>query len=518
VSAATGHRPIVLRGGLVRTLDPGEATAQALVVAGTQIVAVLSDANDAPANAQVVDVEGGCIVPGFTDSHVHLPSWALARHGPNLRGAPNLDGALDIVAAWLKRDAGAGALRGRGWRDELWPPDSRPTRSALDALATDRPVVLKSQDSHSLWLNSAALALADGDLETPGGIVERGSGGEPTGILREEAAARYEARFPPTFEEALGALRLALPRLADAGVVAVHDKDGHRGALRLFSTLEREDELPLRVWQSLPGDRFEAMLGAAGPPARRAAALRPSVRVGYVKVFMDGTLGSRTARLLDGTGVEVTSKERLAEIIRRAAMHRLPVAAHAIGDRAVRDALDVFESTQTFWRGLRPRIEHAQCVDPSDVPRFAQLGVTASIQFSHATSDRDLADRIWGARASHSYPFRSLLDAGARLVAGSDAPCEEISPLAGMRAAVLRTGDDGRPPWRAEQSTEAADALAAFTREPAWLEHADGVRGRLAKGFAADLVVLDRDPIDHSGDARVRGTMLAGRWIKELDS
>jgi predicted amidohydrolase YtcJ len=514
---AQGERPIALRGGLVRTLDPGQGAAQALVIDGPQILAVLSDANDVPANARVVDIEGGCIVPGFTDAHVHLPSWALARHGPNLRGARDLGGALEIVSAWLKRDRGSGPIRGRGWSDELWPPDSRPTRSSLDALAADRPLMLKSHDSRSLWLNSAALALANGDLETPGGIVERVDG-EPTGILREEAVGRYEARFPPTFEEALDALREALPRVAEAGVVAVHDKDGHRRALELFGALEREEELPLRVWQSLPGDRFAAMLEGTGRPASRGASLRPSVRVGYVKVFMDGTLGSRTARLLDGTGLEVTSKDGLAKIIRRAAIHRLPVAAHAIGDRAVRDTLDAFESTQAYWRGLRPRIEHAQCVDPADVPRFAEIGVTASVQFTHATSDRDLADTIWGARAGHSYPYRSLLRAGARLAAGSDAPYEEIDPLAGIRAAVRRTGDDRRPPWRPEESIDPSDALAAFTREPAWLEHADGVRGRLAPGFAADLVVLDQDPLDHRGDARVRGTMLAGRWTKELDS
>ena len=166
----------------------------------------------------------------------------------------------------------------------------------------------------------------------------------------------------------------------------------------------------------------------------------------YVKAFMDGTLGSRTARLLDGTGVEITSSSTLAGIVRAAARRGLPVAVHAIGDRANREALDAFAATRTIWRplGLRHRIEHAQCVHPDDVPRFAQLGVTASVQFTHATSDRDVADRLWGERAAHAYPYRSLLEAGARLAGGSDAPIEELDPLAGLRAAVLRTDPSAR--------------------------------------------------------------------------
>jgi len=233
-----------------------------------------------------------------------------------------------------------------------------------------------------------------------------------------------------------------------------------------------------------------------------------------VKAFMDGTLGSRTARLLDGTGVQITGSEELAELIRRAAAHDLPLAVHAIGDRANRDALDAFEATRADWapKGLRPRIEHAQCVHPDDQPRFAALGVTASVQFTHATSDRDVADRLWGERADHAYPYRSLRDGGAVLAGGSDAPIEALDPLAGLRAAVLRTDSD-RPPWRPEQALALDDALAAFTTAPAWLERAEASRGRLAPGLAADVVVLDRDPYEDLAGARVAATMLDGDWI-----
>jgi predicted amidohydrolase YtcJ len=483
---------VLLHGGTIRTLDTTRPVAGGLLLQGSTVAALLDDTDDAPAGVPRFDLEGGCALPGFTDAHVHFPAWALARRELSLLGATSLEEAVGRVGA--AAPAG-GWIRGGGWRDEHWGTD-RPSAAALDAVRADVPIAMRAHDHHSLWLNSAALALAEDDLETPGGVVERDEDGAPTGVLREEAAWRYEKRFPPTFDETLTAMRAALPAAAEAGVVAVHDKDGGRGAPALFGALRAEAALTLRVWQSLPADADD-LTGAD-----------------YVKAFMDGTLGSRTARLLDGTGVEITSTEGLAALIRRAAAHDLPLAVHAIGDRANRDALDAFEATHAEWapKGLRPRIEHAQCVHPDDVPRFAALGVTASVQFTHATSDRDVADRLWGERAAHAYPYRSLRAAGAVLAGGSDAPIEALDPLAGLRAAVLRT-DSERPPWRPEQAIGLHDALAAFTTAPAWLEHAEDRRGRLAPGLAADVVVLDRDPFEDLKGARVVATMLGGLWV-----
>jgi predicted amidohydrolase YtcJ len=228
---------------------------------------------------------------------------------------------------------------------------------------------------------------------------------------------------------------------------------------------------------------------------------------------MDGTLGSQTAWLLDGSGVQITSGEELAEIVRRAAAAGLPVAVHAIGDRANREALDAFEATRSLWAplGLRQRIEHAQLLAPEDVSRFASVGVAASVQFSHAPSDRDLADRFWAGTTSLGYAYRSLLDAGTVVANGSDAPIEELDPLAGIRAGVRRTIDD-RAPWKAEQALTVQEAFEATCLAPAWLAGDERRRGRLLPGFAADLVVLDRDPwLDL--DAEVVATMVAGRWV-----
>jgi predicted amidohydrolase YtcJ len=272
--------------------------------------------------------------------------------------------------------------------------------------------------------------------------------------------------------------------------------------------------LSLRVWESHPKDGLDALLSLP----MRSGFGDELLRLGYVKAFMDGTLGSQTARMLDGSGVEITSSGELAETIVRAAEHGFPVAVHAIGDRANRDALDAFEKTRSVWqaRGLRPRIEHAQLLADVDLPRFAELGVAASVQFSHAPSDRDLADRYWSGKTDCAYAYRSLWDSGAVVANGSDAPIEELDPWAGVCAGVLRTIDE-RPPWHPEQRVTLEQALLATCVNPAWLEGEERRRGKLLPGFLADLVVLDRDPFavepEELPEIQVVATMLGGRWV-----
>jgi predicted amidohydrolase YtcJ len=299
---------------------------------------------------------------------------------------------------------------------------------------------------------------------------------------------------------------------ASRGVVAIHDKDGWLGAFEVFERLLEDGDLDLRVWQSFPWDRLDE-LRALGLRSRFGSDM---LRLGYLKGFMDGTLGSATARLLDGSGVEISSREVLEDVVRRAAEAGWPVAVHAIGDGANRAALDAFEATRDVWqpRGLRQRIEHAQLLDDADVARFAQIGVAASVQFSHAPSDRDLAERLWEGRQG-AYAYRSLLDAGTLLLNGSDAPVEELDPLAGIVAGVLRTLDE-RPAWRPEQAVTLEEALHATCVAPARLEHAETRRGMLRPGMFADLVVLNRDPFacppDELPSLRVEATMVSGRW------
>ena len=310
-------------------------------------------------------------------------------------------------------------------------------------------------------------------------------------------------------------MREGLRVAAGRGVTAVHDKDGWLGAARFWQQLREQEALTLRVWQSLPHEHLDRR--------RRGRACRPGSATrtcgsGYLKAFMDGTLGSQTARMLDGSGVEITSGEQLADIVRRAAAAGWPVAVHAIGDLANREALDAFERTQEHWRpkGLRHRIEHAQCVALEDLPRFAALGVATSVQFSHAPSDRDLAERFWPEQLAGTYAFRTLVESGALVANGSDAPIEELDPWAGVCAGVLRTLDD-RPAWRPEQAVTVEQALHATIVAPAWLSGDERRRGKLLPGYFADLVVLDRDPLDairsELPEVAVVATMVGGRWV-----
>jgi predicted amidohydrolase YtcJ len=504
---------VILENGVVRTMEPSLPLARSLAIAGDRIVGGVGAHEPALPGPERVDLGGRCVVPGLTDSHVHFATWALAQGEVRLEGTRSLEEAVARVREALPGSSGAW-LRGRGWRSGDWSPPVEPTRHELDAIAPDRPVALMARDSHSVWLNSAALARANGDLQVPGGVVELDEGGEPTGVLREESCWHFRDRYiETTDDEYVDAMRSGMKLAASRGVTAVHDKDGWLGALRFWQRLADEDALILRVWQSLPAEKAEELAEVDV----RSGLGSPLLRLGYLKAFMDGTLGSQTARMLDGSGVEITSREGLEEHIRNGARAGFPIAVHAIGDLANRDALHAFEATRAEWEplGLRQRIEHAQLLAPEDVSRFAGLGVAASVQFSHAPSDRDLADRFWGGLESEPYAFRSLLESGAVLVNGSDAPIEELDPLLGIRAGALRTLDE-REAWRPEQALTVEQALHASTVAPAWLARDERRRGRLVPGQLADLVVLDCDPVacepEELAEVRVVATMLGGTW------
>jgi predicted amidohydrolase YtcJ len=506
---------VILDNGVIRTLDRSLPVARALAIAGERIAGAVGTHETALASPEVVDLGGRCVLPGFTDSHVHFPTWAVAQDEVRLEDTRTVDEAVARVRQALEGWAGGGWLRGRGWRSGDWSPAIDPTKELLDELAPDVPIALMARDSHSLWLNSAALARANGDLQVPGGVVELDAHGEPTGVLREESCWHFRDRYVEISDEEYVAAMRACMKLANSrGVVAVHDKDGWLGALRFWQRLAEHDGLTLRVWQSLPHEK----VGELESADVRSGLGDDFLRLGYLKAFMDGTLGSQTARLLDGSGVQITSREELEEIVRRGARAGFPVAVHAIGDLANREALDAFEATQDAWRplALRPRIEHAQLLADDDVARFGKLGVAASVQFTHATSDRDLAERFWGESAARAYRFRELLDSGALVANGSDAPIEELDPWLGVAAGVRRTWDE-RPSWHPEHAVTLDEALQATCVNPAWLSGDEHRRGKLLPGYLADLVVLDRDPyeveLDELPDVQVSATMVGGRWV-----
>jgi predicted amidohydrolase YtcJ len=471
---------MILTGGTIRTMDPERPVVDALAIEGGRILD--------RSRGERIDLAGRCVVPGFTDSHAHFATWALMRRRLRLEDCETLEEAVEKVGA--AAGSADGWLVGYGWRGAAWARE--PTSADLDAVVGDVPVALWSKDYHTLWLSSAA-------------------GGGP-GLLRESAAWEFRDRHMTLpVEEYVDAVLEAIPVAHARGVTAIHDKDGWLGALGLWQRVRARGALTLRVWQSLPYERLDELerLGLASGLGDEF------LRAGYLKLFMDGTLGSGTATMLSGGGIEITSRGELERIVRRAAGAGWPVAVHAIGDRANRDALDAFEATREEWqpRGLRQRIEHAQHVHPDDVARFGALGVAVSAQFSHAMSDREVVDRQLPGEEVRTYAFRSQWDGGAVVANGSDAPIEELDPLAGIVAGARRTFD-GRPPWRAHDALTVEEALRASTVNPAWLAGDEHRRGKLVPGHDADLVVLDRDPVtDDLAAARVVATMVAGRWV-----
>jgi predicted amidohydrolase YtcJ len=500
---------VILDNGTIRTLDPALPTAGALAIAGERVAGGVGTHETALASPDVVDLGGRCVIPGITDSHTHFPTWAAARRLIRLEDATSADDAAGRMAPGMAAVAPGRWFRAQGFRETNWP--APPTKEILDRVTGNVPAAVISKDFHALWLNSAGIARTGGDLrsyDVHGGVVEVGPDGEPSGLLREESAWRFkEDHLELSDDEYLEAMREGLKIASARGVTAIHDKDGWIPAIpRLWQELERDDSLPIRVWQSLPHEQVDRLreIGLASGLGERA-------RIGYLKVFMDGTLGSQTALMTDGSGVEITSREEFADILRRAARARWPVAVHAIGDQANRNALDAFEETKDEWQplGLRNRVEHAQCLIPEDVPRFAQLGLTASVQFSHAPSDEELAHRFWADRLEGVYSFRALLEAGTRLINGSDAPIEELDPWGGIVAGVLRH-------WREDQRLTVGEALAATTVAPAWQTYDERRRGKLLPGYLADLVVLDRDPFaietEQLPEVQVVATMVGGRW------
>jgi len=491
--------------GQVVTMAPRGPIAEAVAIFAGKVVGVGSTAEVkmwARPGTPVVDLEGRLLLPGFTDSHVHFLEWAALQTDLSLHGAASLAEALSLVQQRVARLRPGQWLRGTGWDWNVWPEGRPPTRADLDPLTPRNPVFLSSKDGHSAWVNSAALRLANVTRNTPdppSGRLERDETGEPTGILKEGAQWLVHQHLPArSLEERLAALRAAWPLAHRVGLTGIHNCEGP-AAFEAFQILERSGELPLRVVSHLAGGVLEEAL---------AVGLRSGFgsdwhRVGGVKLFLDGALGSQTAAMLEpyqGTtdaGLLEMSKEELEEVARKAAAGGIPLAIHAIGDRANRQALDVLQALQEeeLGAGLRHRIEHAQHLTPEDLPRFGRLGVIASVQPLHATDDIDLVERYLGGRGQWAYPFRSLLETGATLCFGSDAPVADIAPLRGIHAAVTRQRADGTPAggWYPQQRLSVAEAVRAYTSAPAYAVGEEGLRGRIQPGQAADFVALSRN-------------------------
>jgi predicted amidohydrolase YtcJ len=521
----------LLFNGRVHTLDAVRPHASALAIAGGRILATgdtpsLRDL--LPPGGKEIDLQGRCVLPGLTDCHIHFTSYALGLRELNLGDAASLDEVLARVAERAQETSPDGWIVGRGWDQERWPERRFPTAADLDRVAPEHPVVLKAKSGHALVANSRTLRLAGIGADTPdppGGRIGRDAAGRPDGLLFEESAMRLVSDLipRPTPEETDDALREAFPRAWRVGLTAIHDVDGTR-AFGAYQRLHAQGALGLRVVKYLPARVLDDVLAVG----LRAGLGDDWLRVGGIKVFVDGALGPRTGAMLapyegepDNVGVLTMEEDELRTLANKAAAGGLPLAIHAIGDRANRLVLDVL--AETGMSGLRHRIEHVQLLHPDDVSRLAALGVVASMQPIHATQDCEMADRYWGERCETAYAWRSLLNAGAVLAFGSDCPVEDLNPFLGIHAAVTRRHVDGFPGaqgWYPEQRLTVEEAVRAYTRDAAYAADLEDQLGALAPGKLADLIVLDRDIFACDpmaiAETQVEMTMIGGRVVHSL--
>jgi predicted amidohydrolase YtcJ len=515
---------LVLVGGDVITMDDARPHARAIAIADGTIVAVGDDVSAwiGPAT-RVVELGGRTVTPGLVDAHCHLYGLGTFLEIVSLRGAGSeLEASATVARAAVGRAPGEWVI-GRGWDQERWG-GAFPTHASLDAAVPDLPVSLRRVDGHALWANAAALAIAGITRDTPdpaGGRIERDAAGEPTGVLVDNAMDLVESHVPPASDAVIERrIRAGAAYAIERGLTGVHDMGIDDPVAAVYRRLAAEGALPLRVTAYTSGDPAVAKRLAASPPTELDDGDAWFSMRG-VKLYADGSLGSRGAALSEdysddpgNRGNWVTSPEDLRAAILDATHGGWQVAVHAIGDAAIHAVLDDYAEADA--RALRLRVEHVQVIAPADVPRFAELGVIASMQPSHATSDMPWAEaRIGPERIRGAYAWRTLLDAGATVVGGSDFPVEEVGALLQIHAAVTREDGDGNPAggWYPAQRMTLDEALAAYTVAPAYAAFVEDHRGRVKVGMAADLTVIS-GPLapDHSLlEDRIDYTIVGGR-------
>jgi predicted amidohydrolase YtcJ len=519
---------LLISGGRIATLagDRGFGWVDAIGVTGGRVAfagsAVDLETRADPHTRRIEMDPDEIAIPGLTDAHLHLAEGGLSLDRIDLTPTPTLEAGLEAIAAANAALTDPDAwLEGHGWHNDRW--GAWPTADDLERVAPGRAVALWAHDHHALWASHRALQIAgiDADRTDPdGGIIRRDDGGAPTGILHETAARLVVDRVPPPTAEHYQACIVRLARdLVQLGVVAIHDpgalslQEGLGRAILAYRALDERDNLPLRVHASIRSEQLVAARERGfhsgdplGPPGGRA-------RFGWLKLFADGTLASRTAALLEpiereegrpvppGTerGIWLTPPEDVARLAGEAADAGIATQVHAIGDRACRATLDALEPL-VGRTALVPRLEHIQLLHEDDRGRFAAAGIAASIQPIHVRADAPIARRLWGRRAeTRGYPMRSLLDSGAVVAFGTDAPVEPIDPWPGLSMAVTRVDGSwpaGSEPFGPEERITLEQAIRAVCVAPAVVA-AEPDRGRLTPGQRADLVVLPATALSH---------------------
>ncbi|HEX5131836.1 MAG TPA: amidohydrolase [Candidatus Krumholzibacteria bacterium] len=506
------------------------AGATCIAAAAGNIIYVGDDAGAASLRGPAtrgIDLHGALVVPGLVDAHAHVENLGRLLGETSLVGTGSREDVARLVHEAQSRAAPGAWIHGRGWDQNDWADRTFPTWK--DLAGTDaNPVYLDRIDGHALWVNREALRRCGIGRETPdppGGRILRDANGDPTGILIDNATNLVTERVPrPAGAELDARLRRALEECSRLGLTGVHDAGSRPEVIDAFRRLGERGQLAVNVYAMLDSEYPDAV--SAGLAAGPLELFGGRLIVRCVKLRADGALGSRGAALLapydddpGNSGLLVTEPDALLAFTRDALAAGFQVATHAIGDRGNRITLDLYERAlaASGARDARLRIEHCQILAPSDIPRFAALGVVASMQPTHATSDMPwVRERIGESRQQGGYVWRSLLDSGAVLAFGSDAPVESIDPLWGIYAAVTREDRDGQPPegWMPEQRVTVVEALRAFTWGAAYAAFDEMHAGTIATGMRADVTVIDRNILSGAAadlrDARVRMTVVRG--------
>ncbi len=526
---------MVFQNGTIWTVDAQNPRAEALAVYNGRILAVGSKAaikSLVGPQTRVIDLEGRVLLPGFIDNHVHFLTSGIQLLGIELRSARSEEEFAERLKNHAVRNPGRW-ITGGDWDHESWPGAREPHRGLIDAVTPSTPVFVNRLDGHMALANSLALQLAGIDRNTPdppgGEIVRDPATGEPTGLLRDEAMSRVYAVIPTASEaERIEGATAAMALARRCGVTSIHDV-GSPEDLRLYQTLMERGQLGVRVDCRIPISQYRILVSAG----IRAHFGNDMLRIGSLKAFADGSLGSTTALFFEpyegsktnrGLPMDIVLDGSLEKWALDADKEQLQLSVHAIGDSANSLMLDIFErciNENPAW-DRRFRIEHAQHIARKDIARFARLGVIASMQPFHAIDDGRWAHkRIGIERCREAYSFRSLLDQGVNLCFGTDWSVAPLNPLWGIYAAVTRRTLDGLHPngWIPQEKISVAEAVACYTRNSAYASYDENSRGQLKEGYLADLVVLSRDifaiPAEEIWDVQVDLTVLDGRVIFE---
>lgn len=519
----------------VYTLDENAPRASSIAIFRDRIVALGGDDLKALADkrTRLDDLHGAMVIPGLIDAHIHWEGTALSLDQVDLFDVPSKEEALQRIAAGMKKgEKRGGWLLGRGWAQAMWAGGEFPTAADLDPITGETPTLLTARSGHAVWLNSAGLRAAGITASTAdpeGGVIQRDVVGEPTGILFEDAIPLATHLIPdPSLAELASAMERAQKLAWASGLTGLHDYD-QPSAFAAMQLLLEQGRLGLRIVKNINDPYIKHAHGLG----LRSGFGNDWLRIGGLKIFADGALGTKTALMIDpydsepeNRGVLVTDSETMYELVSEASRNGIASTIHAIGDKAVHDVLNVFEAVrkEEQERGVHPaerrhRIEHVQLIHPDDVSRLGALDVIASMQPIHATADYQMSDRYWGKRSAFGYNPRLQIDAGAVVAFGSDSPVEPFDPLKGIHAAVTRRRADGSPGaegWYPAAKVSMDEAIKGFTHGAAYAGGMEDRVGKLAPDYLADLVVLDQDLYAIAPEdilkTKVLGTMVGGVW------